>query len=134
TLSTMNSLARFLATSSDPEVRNASRAVEVAKEAVELAPKEGHYWNTLGVAHYRGGDGKAPGAAPGKAMEPRQGGDSFDWFFLAMSHWQLGDKEEARTWYDRAVEWMDKNQPENEELRRFRAEAAEWLKAKEMTN
>ena len=60
-------------------------------------------------------------------MELRKGGDSFDWFLLAMSHWQLGDKEEARTWYDRAVEWMDKNQPENEELRRFRAEAAEWF-------
>ena len=29
--------------------------------------------------------------------------------------------------YDRAVQWMDKNQPKNEELRRFRAEAAQLL-------
>jgi hypothetical protein len=60
-------------------------------------------------------------------MELRKGGDSHDWFFLAMTHWQLGAKDKARAWYDRAVQWMDKNQPDNEELRRFRAEAAELL-------
>ena len=64
-------------------------------------------------------------------MELRKGGDSFDWFFLAMAHWQLGEKDKAREWYDRAVQWMDKNQPKNEELRRFRAEAAELLELKE---
>ena len=40
---------------------------------------------------------------------------------------QLGDKQTAHKWYAQAVEWMDKNQPANEELRRFRAEAAELL-------
>mgnify|MGYP001545657784 CR=1 FL=1 len=30
--------------------------------------------------------------------------------------------------YDRAVKWMEENKPEDEELRRFRAEAAELLK------
>ena len=44
-----------------------------------------------------------------------------------MAHWQLGDKEAARKWYDRAVEWMETNQPKDEQLRRFRAEAAELL-------
>ena len=37
----------------------------------------------------------------------------------------------ARKWYDQAVEWMDKNQPTNKELRRFRSEAAELLGVKE---
>ena len=60
-------------------------------------------------------------------MELRNGGDSFDWFFLAMAHWRLGEKDKAREWYDRAVRWMDKNPSKNEELRRFRAEAAELL-------
>ena len=53
-------------------------------------------------------------------MELRQGGDSTDWFFLAMSQERLGDKEKARQWYDRATLWMEKNQATNEELRRFR--------------
>ena len=69
------------------------------------------------------GDWKAAIAALEKSMELRKGGDSNDWFFLAMAHWQLGEKDKAREWYDRAVQWMDKNQPKNEELRRFRAEA-----------
>jgi len=44
-----------------------------------------------------------------------------------MARWQLGEKEKARTWYDRAGQWMEKNQAQNEELQRFRAEAAELL-------
>ena len=71
-------------------------------------------------------------------MELSSGGDSLDWIFLAMAHWKLGDKEqdekarrqhkeEARRWYDKAVKWMDGNQPDDEELRRFHTEAAELL-------
>jgi hypothetical protein len=70
-------------------------------------------------------------AALEKSLEFGKGGNSCDWFFLAMSHWQLGKKDEARKWYDQAVPWMDKNQPKNEELRRFRREAAELLGLKE---
>src|SRR5258708_24566986 len=31
-------------------------AVELAKKAVDLAPRAGDFWNTLGVAHYRAAD------------------------------------------------------------------------------
>jgi hypothetical protein len=40
-----------------------------------------------------------------------------------MAHWRLGDRDQAHTWFDRAVRWMDQYEPQNEELRRFRAEA-----------
>jgi tetratricopeptide (TPR) repeat protein len=122
-----NHAAWALATRPDFKSLNPARAIAFAKKAVELAPKQGAYWNTLGVAHYRGGDWKAAVETLQKSMELRQGGDSFDWFFLAMAHWQLGEKDKAREWYDRAVQWMDKNQPSNEELHRFRTEAAELL-------
>src|SRR5262249_31639958 len=69
-------------------------------------------------------------AAIQKSMELRQGGDSWDWFFLAMANWQLGETEEARKWYDKALEWMEKNDPKNDELRRFRAEMEELMKIK----
>jgi tetratricopeptide (TPR) repeat protein len=121
-----NNLAWLLATCADAKSRNPGQAVAHAKKAVEIAP-EPTYVNTLGVAHYRAGDWKAAIAALDKSMELRKGGDSNDWFFLAMAHWQLGEKGKAREFYDRAVQWMDKNQPTNEELRRFRAEAAELL-------
>jgi tetratricopeptide (TPR) repeat protein/serine/threonine protein kinase len=125
-----NALAWMLATSPDAKFRDPRRAVELARKAVELAPKEGGYWNTLGVAHYRAADWKAAIAALAKSMELRRAGDSFDWFFLAMAHWQLGDKKGARKWYDQAVQWMEKNQPKNEELWRFRAEAEKLMEVK----
>ena len=82
---------------------------------------------TLGVAQHRNGNWQGSIEAVQKSMELRQGGDSFDWFFLAMAHWQLDHKQEARVWYDKAVEWMDKHQPKNGELMRFCAEADELL-------
>jgi hypothetical protein len=60
-------------------------------------------------------------------MQASKGGDGFDWFFLAMAHWHQGDKDKARGWYDRAAAWMDKHRARDEELGRFRAEAASVL-------
>jgi tetratricopeptide (TPR) repeat protein len=122
-----NNLARLLATAADAKFRDGKRAVELAKQAVEIEPQQGMWWNTLGAAQYRAGDWKAAIEALSKSMELRKGGDSFDWFFLAMTHWQLGQKEEARKWYEKAIAWMDKNLADNEELRRFRAEAEDLM-------
>src|SRR5262249_50094745 len=119
------SLAWALATDPVATRRDPGRAVNLAKEAVELNPQGARSYNTLGVALYRAERWKVSVATLEKSMEFRKGGDSFDWFFLAMAHWQLGEKDTARGWYDRAVRWMDKNQPNNEELLRFRAEAVE---------
>jgi tetratricopeptide (TPR) repeat protein len=79
------------------------------------------------VGRYRAGDWKAAIEALEKSMKLRQDGDSFDWFFRAMAHCHLGRQDEARKWYDKAVDWMEKNQPNDEELSRFRAEARELL-------
>ena len=122
-----NSVAWRLATDADLKPRPTEVALECARKAVELAPEDGGVWNTLGVAQYRAENWQASIDALRKAMGLRQGGNSFDWFFLAMAHWRLGNKDEARLWYGRAVEWMEKNRPKDEDLRRFRAEAAELL-------
>ena len=104
-----------------------------------LAPSEGICWNTLGVAHYRAGHWKDAIEALTKSMELRKGAmESIDAFFLAMAHWQQGEKETAHRYYDRAVRRMAEDQqalekPEQEEMRRFRAEAAELLGIKEKT-
>ena len=84
------------------------------------------------MAHYRYGEWKPAIQALRKSMDLRKGGDSSDWFFLAMAHWRLGEKDQARQWYDRAVEWMEKNRAKDEELRGFRAEAAEQLGIKDL--
>ena len=126
-----NSLAWLLATCADPKLRKPAEALAAAKKAVELDPNNPLFPSTVGVASYRSGDWNAAITAFEKSMELRQGGDSIEWFFLAMTHWQLGNQDQARQWYDKAVAWMDKNQPDNEELCRFRAEAAELLKIAE---
>ncbi len=81
----------------------------------------------MGVAHYRAGDWKVAIAALQRSMELREGGDSWDWFLLAMAHEKLGDKEQARKWHDRAIQWMEKNKVEDQELSAFRAESAQLL-------
>jgi tetratricopeptide (TPR) repeat protein len=118
-----NELAWFLATSPEPSLRDAALAVRLAKKAVTARPRSADYRNTLGVAYYRNGDDKAAVAELETAMSLRAGGNSFDWFFLAMAHWRLGDRDKARAWLDRAVQGMDRHKPHDDELRRFRAEA-----------
>jgi tetratricopeptide (TPR) repeat protein len=122
-----NSLAWLLANCPDATSRDPVQAVELARKAVQLAPKQAAHWNTLGAALYRAGDWKASIEALTKSMELSNGGDGTDWFFMAMTHWKLGQKTEARSWYDKAVPWMEKHQPKNEELIRFRDEAAALL-------
>ncbi len=113
----------------DPEL--AQKAVELSKKAVELAPSRGHYWHTLGIAHYRAGNNKEAIVAMEKCIELRNGACSSERFFLAMAHWQVGDRDEARKCYDQGVVWMATRQPQNQELRRVRAEAAAFLGVKE---
>src|SRR5262249_48684518 len=122
-----NNLAWQLATAADVNLRNPAEAVKLARRAVELDPKNETFPSTLGAAHYRAADFKSAIAALEKSMAMRHGGDGTEWFFLAMAHWQLGDKDEARKWYGQAADWIEKNSPQNEELRRFQAEAAELL-------
>jgi tetratricopeptide (TPR) repeat protein/serine/threonine protein kinase len=126
-----NNLAWILATSSEIARRDPQRAVALATKAVELSPTEGSLWNTLGAAHYRTGDWTAAGNALNKSMELRNGGDAFDWFFLAMAECQQGNKDEARRWHDKAAEWRAEKARDNEELQRFEAETKDVLGIKD---
>jgi serine/threonine protein kinase len=120
-------LAGMLADCPDPGFRNPARAVALAKTAVELVPEFAPCWKSLGIASYRSGDDPAAARALEKAMQLPEGGDGAAWFFLAMAHWRLGHKELARKHYGKAVAWMHQYRPQDEELRRFRAEAESLL-------
>jgi hypothetical protein len=112
--------------------RNPERALTLARRSVELVPNQANYLNTLGVAQYRAGR-YAEAVATLERNLTAPGGKSagYDLFFQAMAHWRLGNKPQALTCFDKAVEWMEQNQRADDELIRFRAEAAALLEVKE---
>jgi serine/threonine protein kinase/tetratricopeptide (TPR) repeat protein len=122
-----DSLAWFLAACPDPRYRDPRRAVVLEKKCVERQPQNCSYWCTLGVAHYRAGDWKAAADALTKAARMSDLDFGYNWFFLAMTQWQLGERERARLSFASAGEWMQRHRPNNYQLRRFRAEAEELM-------
>jgi len=125
---TLNHLAWQLATSDDPDMLDASVAVELATRGLKLEPKNTMLPNTLGVAHFRAGNLQDSIDWLTESGARNHGLEGFDWFFVAMAHWRLGHKDEAHQWHAKAIEWMDTNRPTNHELVRFRAEAEELMK------
>jgi serine/threonine protein kinase/Tfp pilus assembly protein PilF len=123
-----DAMAWILAVCPDPELRDPHQAVALALKAVRLQPDGVSPWNTLGVAQYRCEEWK-PAIESLHKSEVLDGHQesSFNGFFLAMAYRQTGDQEKARVWFDKAVRWMEQNDPRNEELQRFRSEAAELL-------
>jgi tetratricopeptide (TPR) repeat protein/tRNA A-37 threonylcarbamoyl transferase component Bud32 len=124
---TQHELARLLVHRPRPGKDHVEEAIDLAKKAVKAAPTVGKYWGTLGTAHYRAGQWRDALVAFQQADKLRDDSKSLDWLYLAMIYVQLGEKEEGRNWYDRAVEWMEENDPDSGELNDLRAEAAELL-------
>jgi serine/threonine protein kinase/tetratricopeptide (TPR) repeat protein len=142
TLWGMDKLAYFLATIPDVKLRDPPRALELAKKVVEASPKVAAYWGTYGVARYRTGDWKGAVETLEKAIGLHKPDDDFflpthHCFFLAMAHWQAGDKIKAHEWFDKSVHWMEKelsekkgSWPHDTELKRLLAEAKKVLELK----
>ena len=125
----INHLAWLLAIRPDPQRRYCTVAVDLAQTGRRVRPpRMAIVWRTLGVAHYRAGDWQAqPSSRWRRRSSCRQAPTAFDLFFLAMAHWQLGDKDEARKFYDQAAEWIDSNKAGDVVLRYLQDEAAELM-------
>ena len=124
---TCNDLAWLLVTCPEPSFRDLAQALALARTAVGRSPQIGTFRRTLGIVYYRAGNWNETIAALKKATQPHRPGDASDGLVLAMAHWQRGDKVEARTWYTQAIDWMDKYKSQDDDLRRFRAEAEDLL-------
>jgi serine/threonine protein kinase len=128
---TQNDLARLLVNWPRHGVDHLEEAIDLAKKAVKATPTAGNYWVTLGMAHYWAGQWSDALTAFQQAAKLPNGDKSLDWFYLAMVYGRLGEKEQGRKWYDQAVLWMEKNDPDNGGLKYLRAEAAELLGIKD---
>jgi tetratricopeptide (TPR) repeat protein len=112
---------------SDPQ-----RALRLVRRAVELAPTQALYLNTLGVAQYRASLNAEALATLERSLAANRGQfAAFDLFPLAMAHHRLGHREAACDGFDRAVNWLSEQKDLSDqyarELAAFRAEAEALL-------
>ena len=90
-----NELAWFLATSPEPRLRDAARALRLAQKVVAAQPESANYRNTLGVALYRAGQiSDAVAELEGDLMRTRAS-YAYDRVFLAMCRQSLGQPVQA---------------------------------------
>jgi tetratricopeptide (TPR) repeat protein len=121
-----NNLAWAISSAPDDPWFDPVKGLTLARKAVELEPNKWLYLNTLGVAEYRNRHWS-------EAIQVLQdsltltGGDAHDLFFLAMAHFQQGNKNEARSYYARATSWLERKHSKDPELRRFRDETASLM-------
>src|SRR5262249_49739842 len=120
---THNNLAMLLADCPDEKQRDPKLGLQQADRGVKLMPQEANYVNTLGLCQYRVGDWKASRESLTRSIELRKGGDAYDAYFLAMALWQLGEKDEARKWLEKADRWTKENAADRDDLKRYHEEA-----------
>jgi eukaryotic-like serine/threonine-protein kinase len=118
-----NNLAWVLVSLPGDPAYDPIQGLALARKAVALEPNKWMFVNTMGVAAFRTRDWQAATEFLQKSMSVT-GGGAHDFFFLAMIKWHQGNKNEARSFYDKAVAWTDTNKPGDFELQQFHAEAA----------
>ena len=122
-----NNFAWFLLNEPDPSVGAPLVALRLAVEATEADPECGVYWNTLGAACYRTGDAASAITALERSMLLTDGGNAFDYLFLALAHAQLGHQEPAQAWNTRADLWMQQHECHHPELCQLHKEVCDSL-------
>ncbi len=127
-LRAQDALAWILLTCPLSQFHDHSRAYTLCQKLLECDPQCPDYWLLLGIAHYRGGRYEQAVDALSQAIRYRHGGESIDFYFLAMSHWQQEAKDQARKWYLRALENKENREgPNSPEVLFSRAEAETLL-------
>src|SRR5260370_23302325 len=87
-------------------LRNPKKALALAQRAVRIPPEDTDRRNTLGVVLYRLGQFDGAVDSLRQAIHYNRGeATAHDLFFLAMSYHQLGENEQTRKCYDRALHW-----------------------------
>ena len=128
----LNNRAWHRIINADPARRAPETAVKLASKAVRIMPRNSGKHSTLGMAQYHAGQWQEAIDSLIKSEELGSGQDhGFNGFVLALAYWQVGNKEEARKWYDEALPWTRQNRPNDDKLRRYQEEAGQLLGSKE---
>ena len=126
-----NDLAWVITTSPDLESHVVENAVELAKMALRHMPEEPQYHQTLGLVCYRSGRWQDAIAALEKSIDAGGGCRlPLAVLVLAMSHAQLGHRDEALQWYNTAISAEPPTVvPVREQFERLRPEAEQLMNA-----
>jgi tetratricopeptide (TPR) repeat protein len=107
-----------------------SSAVRIARQAVDWDSERPDSWRSLGMACYRAGDWESSATSFRRAMDLNNGGSPADWFMMAAIDQHLGNDNDARRWYNRAVSWLTESPAvysSGASVRRSRDEAVKVL-------
>jgi tetratricopeptide (TPR) repeat protein len=84
--------------------------VQLAQKSADALPRARGPLHTLGCALVRAGRYEEAIKTLQKSERYEQeGGNPWDWLFLALAHHHLGQREEARKYLDQSVAWMDRH-------------------------
>ena len=132
----LSQLVWQLVTLPEPNGIDVETCVRAAEEAHAVSPDSTHVDNysryasartVLGMAYYRAGAWEQAIATLDRGGEIRDSDEGFDQLILAMAHARRGDLQEARNWFNKALQWQEELPERNEWLQRVRAEAKELL-------
>jgi hypothetical protein len=118
----VNDFAWFLLSEPNPSVGDPFVALRLAGEATQADRECGTYWNTLGAACYRTGDASSAITAIERSMLLADGGNAFDYLFMALAYARLGQREQAQAWKTRADLWIQQHECRHPELSRLHDE------------
>jgi tetratricopeptide (TPR) repeat protein len=122
----MNALAWYLLSAKDPRQWRPSEALELARR-VKASPDSDWASSTLGLAEYRAGHWDQAIESLNRAVQFDRNADPSDFFLLAMAHWRRGDKDQARSFFERGAQLARIRLADNPQWRPFWAEAAQLL-------
>jgi eukaryotic-like serine/threonine-protein kinase len=122
-----NDLAWVLVKTPDCTEKDRVEALEHARQAVALSPRAGGFQNTLGLVEYRVGLWDESIASVERSIALTDGVEVTNWFILAMVHWQRGEKDRSRSYFEQAVAWIKKNDYQSADMLTIWREAARLL-------
>jgi serine/threonine protein kinase/WD40 repeat protein/tetratricopeptide (TPR) repeat protein len=119
-------LADLLVDTPNDELRNTASTLALAQRGVDLEPANAWAWSVLGRAYYRTGDWRLSIEAFEKSSvldPPTERVQASTWFYRAMAHAQLGDKQEAIECFANAVQLAEQRPPSYQGLAPIEVEA-----------
>jgi tetratricopeptide (TPR) repeat protein len=126
-------LARLLMSPADAARSRVLEAVELAMKATETATGQPEYWRVLALAYLHARNWPLAAAAIDESLKLQskrecKDGQASDQLLMAMLRWHQGLREQARTWYMRALDNMIRSPDDDPDASSYWREATALLK------